>query len=387
MASRKAPSSQRPNTRSYTGVDAVDDEIARWVQKAGTARSLDTTAALSAFQRRMERYPQLSPESQLELAEHVRLGFDARERLASEKVPARERKSLEALAKDVDRSMEYLAGSNFRLVMLICRELAEERYPGRSLEVLGDLIGEANIALTQAMREFDVERCPVFATYVAKVVRDRVRAMLAKDSHVRVANSWHRLKRIAAVRIPQLQAELGRAPTEAEIKADLLQRCMEWAESKLTPEQAKLPKAKRQELMVAKLRKQGMIGAIESLQDVLQASQTVASLDARVGDDGDTTLGDMVPTGEEDGFSNLELEELRDTLRQALGHLDEREQTIVLLRFGFVDGEQWTYTAIAERYDVTAERIRQIEKNVLHKLATSSALRDRLAAFLPSASV
>ena len=227
----------------------------------------------------------------------------------------------------------------------------------------------------------------MFATYVAKVVRDRVRAMLAKDSHIKVANSWHRLKRIAAVRIPQLQAELGRTPTEAEIKADLLQRCMEWAVAKLTPEQAQLPKAQRQELMVAKLRKQGMIGAIESLQDVLQASQTIASLDARVGEDGDTTLADMVPAVEDEGLSNLELSELRDTMREALAPLTERERTIVLLRFGFADGEQWTYTALAERYDVTAERIRQIEKNVLTKLSTSSAVRDRLAAFLPSAEV
>jgi RNA polymerase primary sigma factor len=386
MASRK-PSSSRNSTRVFTGVDAVDDEIAAWVAKAAN-RPLDATAALSAFQRRMERYPQLTPQSQLDLAVKVQQGFAAKDRLAAGgSIPAKERRSLEASAREVDRAMEYLAGSNFRLVMLICRELAEERYPGRSLEVLGDLIGEANIALTQAMREFDPERCPVFATYVAKVVRDRVRAMLAKDSHVRVANSWHRLKRIAAVRIPQLQAELGRVPTEAEIKADLLARCMEWAESKLTPDQAKLPKAQRQEVMVAKLRKQGMIGAIESLQDVLQASQTVASLDARVGDDGDTTLGDMVAAPEDDGLSTLELSELRDTLRDALESLTEREQTIVLLRFGFVDGEQWTYTAIAERYDVTAERIRQIEKNVLTKLSTSSAVRDRLAAFLPSAEV
>lgn len=385
MATRKNTSTQRQSTRVFTGVEAVDEEISRWVAKS-TSRSLDATAALSAFQRRMERYPQLSPESQLELAAKVQEGFAAKDRLdAGGSISARERRVLEASAREVDRSMEYLAGSNFRLVMLICRELAEERYPGRSLEVLGDLIGEANIALTQAMREFDAERCPVFATYVAKVVRDRVRAMLAKDSHIKVANSWHRLKRIAAVRIPQLQAELGRTPTEAEIKADLLQRCMEWAEAKLTAEQALLPKAQREELMVAKLRKQGMIGAIESLQDVLQASQTIASLDARVGEDGDTTLADMVPAVEDEGLSNLELSELRDTMRDALAPLTERERTIVLLRFGFADGEQWTYTAIAERYDVTAERIRQIEKNVLTKLATSSAVRDRLAAFLPTA--
>lgn len=385
MPARKS-SLQRQNTaRATTGVEFVDEEISRWVIRA-QHRSLEAVPALSAFQRRMERYPQLSPEAQLELAAKVQVGITARDELASSpKLAQRRRSQLEDAVRDGERSMEFLAGSNFRLVMLICRELAEERYPGRSLDVLGDLIGEANIALTQAMREFDAERCPVFATYVAKVVRDRVRAQLAKDSHVRVANSWHRLKRIAAVRIPQLQAELGRAPTEDEIKADLLERCMEWAEDKLTDEQRKLPKKQREELKIAKLRKQGMIGAIESLQDVLQASQTVASLDARVGEDGDTTLGDMVQIPEDDGFSELELGELRDTLREALAPLSERERTIVLLRFGFADGEQWTYTAIAEQYDVTAERIRQIEKNVLGKLATSSAVRDRLAAFLPSA--
>jgi RNA polymerase primary sigma factor len=366
-------------------VEIVDEEISRWVVRS-QHRSLEAVPALSAFQRRMERYPQLSPPAQLELAVQVQASIKAADELAlNQKMSPRHRRALEAAASEGERAMEYLAGSNFRLVMLICRELAEERYPGRSLDVLGDLIGEANIALTQAMREFDPERCPVFATYVAKVVRDRVRAMLAKDSHVRVANSWHRLKRIAAVRIPQLQAELGRPATEDEIKADLLARCMEWAEDKLTDEQRRLPKAQREEVKVAKLRKQGMIGAIESLQDVLQASQTVASLDAKVGEDGDTTLGDLVQVQEPDGFSQIELGELRDTLRIALAPLSERERTIVLLRFGFVDGEQWTYTSIAEQYDVTAERIRQIEKNVLVKLAGSSPLRDRLAAFLPSA--
>jgi RNA polymerase primary sigma factor len=373
-----------PQARLVTGSEFVDEEISRWVNKA-SGRALATGPALSAFQRRMEQFPQLSPEAQLELAARVQAGLAAAEELAGTRrvSPTNQRRLREAVRQG-ESAMTYLAGSNFRLVMLICRELAEERYGReRALDVLGDLVGEANVALTQAMREFDPERCPVFATYVAKVVRDRVRGMLARDGAMKVANSWHRLKRIAAVRIPQLQTELGRAPTMDEIKADLLERCMEWAFDKLTPEQQKLPARERRELMVAKLRKQGMIGAIESLEEVLQASQPVASLDARVSVDGDATLGDMLPEETDDGFSALELSELRETLFAALSEFSDRERQIVLLRYGF-GGEPRTYQEICEEFGVTAERIRQIEKNVLNKLATTSALASRLAAFLPS---
>lgn len=376
------------------GDSLAEAEISAWVAKA-QHRALESIGALSAFQRRMERFPQLSAEAQLELvaeyqdAERARAEIEeviATTRGRSKAAAARRQRQLRDQVARGRRAEEYLIGSNFRLLQLICRENAEERFGReRAYDVLSDLVAEASVALVEAIRTYDHARCPVFSTYAARVMRDRVRFVLSKEGAMRLPPSWNRLKRIASVRIPQLEADLGRHPTADEIRADLLERCMEWAADKLTDSQRELPEAEQRQLMVAKLRKQGMLGAINSLSEVLQASQTVASLDANVGDDGSSTLGDMIsgPVGNE-MLDTVDLGELRETLAEALSVLPDRERQILLLRFGFVDGERWTYAAIGEQFSVTAERIRQIERNVLNKLAGANSVRDRLAAFLPS---
>lgn len=379
------PRSFSKNTPPGAGVSGVDansagteqDEalVQKWVQRS-VRGNLEQLTALSAFVRRMERFEQLSNNEQVHLAAVVRTGRDAQEALIARKKPSDTAiRKAKAAGAEAERAAEMLVGSNFRLVLLICRELAEERHGReRAGDVMADLVGEANVALVEAVIGFDETRCPSFATYAARVVRDRVRAQLGKDGYIRLPPSWNRLKRIAAVRIPQLQVELGRAPTRDEIKADLLERCMTWAESKLTPEQAALPKKEREALKVAKLRKQGMFGAIESLDDVLQAAQGTASLDAQVGEDGTTTLGDMVSSGASDEtFDTVDLGELRGAIGRALEELDDREREILMLRYGFVDGEAWTYVMIGDKFGVTAERIRQIERSVLVKLRGEDA--------------
>lgn len=378
MSTQSRPFSK--NTPPAAGVFVVDantaggeqDEalVQKWVQRS-IRGNLEQLTALNAFVRRMERFKQLPNSEQVRLAEVVRIGRDAQAALAEKKKPSDTAvRKAKASGLEAERAAEMLVGSNFRLVLLICRELAEERHGReRAGDVMADLVGEANVALVEAVIGFDETRCPSFATYAARVVRDRVRAQLGKDGYIRLPPSWNRLKRIAAVRIPQLQVELGRAPTRDEIKADLLERCMTWAESKLTPEQALLPKKEREALKVAKLRKQGMFGAISSLDDVLQAAQGTASLDAQVGEDGTTTLGDMVSSGAPDEtFDTVDLGELRGAIGRAMEDLDDREREILMLRYGFVDGEAWTYVMIGDKFGVTAERIRQIERSVLVKL-------------------
>lgn len=367
------------------GDDGEEMRVTKWVTRAGRG-NLDQVSSLSAFTRRMEQYPQLPAAEQARLATMVRDGRAARERLLAGKYRSESKQRRDdEIARAGDNAANMLVGSNFRLVILICRELAEERHGReRAADLMADLVGEANVALVEAIIGFDETRCPVFATYAARVVRDKVRGMLGKDGPIRLPPSWHRLKRIAAVRIPQLQAELGRAPSRDEIHADLLERCLQWAESKLTPEQRMLPAAQQRKLMDAKLRKQGMFGALDALDDVLQTSQGTASLDASVGDDSGTTLGDLVVAGGSDGdFDGLELEELRGALAAALAGLDDREREILLLRYGFVDGEQWTYGMIGEKFNVTAERIRQIERAVLTKLRGTGGHAGGLRGFLP----
>lgn len=358
------------NNANNSGDAASEQQIDKWVKRSSLG-NLSNVSSLSAYTRRMEQYPQLKPSEQIDLASGIKAAREEIIKIQSKKKPASsDERRLRELRTYADRAAETLAGSSFRLVLLICRELAEERHGReRALDVMPDLVGEANVALVEAIIDFDQEKCPLFATYAARVIRDRVRALLGRDGAIRLPPSWNRLKRIAAVRIPQLGAELGRAPTREEIYNDLLARCMSWAESKLTEEQLKLPKKQRQEVMLAKLRKQGMIGALDSLDDVLQASQGTASLDATVSDDGGATLGDMMTNEPASSLlDDVEHDELRGLFGRVLAGLDERERRIVIARYGLDGSEPRTYVEIGDVFGVTAERVRQIERAVLSKI-------------------
>lgn len=358
------------NNANVSGTASDEQQIDKWVKRSSLG-NLSGVSSLSAYTRRMEQYPQLKPSEQIELASGIKAARAEIERIENKKKPAQsDAKRVRELRSYTDRAAETLAGSSFRLVLLICRELAEERHGReRAMDVMPDLVGEANVALVEAIIDFDQERCPLFATYAARVIRDRVRALLGREGAIRLPPSWNRLKRIAAVRIPQLGAELGRAPTRDEIHADLLSRCMTWAESKLSEEQLKLPKKQRHDIMMAKLRKQGMIGALDSLDDVLQASQGTASLDATVSDDGGATLGDLMTGATSDSLlDEVEHDELRGLFARILSGLDERERRIVVARYGLDGAEPRTYVEIGEIFGVTAERVRQIERAVLNKI-------------------
>jgi RNA polymerase nonessential primary-like sigma factor len=366
------PAQREPvkNNANVSGDTVSEQQIEKWVKRSSLG-NLSSVSSLSAYTRRMEQYPQLKAAEQIELAYGVKAARAEIEKIQSKKKPAAsDERRIRELRAYVDKASETLAGSSFRLVLLICRELAEERHGReRALDVMPDLVGEANVALVEAIMDFDVERCPLFATYAARVIRDRVRALLGRDGAIRLPPSWNRLKRIAAVRIPQLGSELGRPPTREEIYNDLLARCLAWAESKLTEEQAKLPKKQRLDVMMAKLRKQGMIGALDSLDDVLQASQGTASLDATVSDDGGATLGDMMSSEASSSLlDDVEHDELRDLFARVLSGLDERERRIVIARYGLDGSEPRTYVEIGEVFGVTAERVRQIERAVLGKI-------------------
>lgn len=362
---------------------AGDSELQLLVQRSELqSRSLENLPALSAFLRQMETWPQLSADDQLQLAAAVRAGNEARAQLARKRGGDRR---LERKVADGQRAAEALAGSTFRLLLLICREKAEERL-GRekTLDLLPDLVAEANVALVEAIATYDPELSPTFSLYAGRKIRDRVSATLNNLGPVKVAASWQRLKRIAVVRIAQLEEQLGRPPGLDEIKADLLATALDWAEGKLTVEQQNLTEPARTDAKMARLRKQGMLAAIESIEEVLTVTQTVAHLDAPVGDDDSASLGDLItPVDADSAFAEVEHNEMRDAVVAAIrgSGLTDREQRIVECRYGFVDGELWPYPKIAAEFNVTAERIRQIERTVMVKLR-SSEHAGRLAAHL-----
>lgn len=348
--------------------DREDEEhLAALVDRASSGAGREHLSALSALSQQMSAYPPLSPADQA-----VRLAAFRRGRAAQAAVDAGTRSAREA-HREIQagqRAQTELVGSMYRLALLICQELATERYGReRMLEMLPDLVAEANVAVVEAVSTYDETRSPSFSLYAGRVMRDRVRMTLQRSATVGVAPSWLRLKRIYTVLRPEVEMRLGRAPTEAEMQQALREVCMRWAADRLTPEQQCLPPQQQRELMESKLRKQGMLGAIDRLSEVLTATQQTSSLDAPVGDGGGARVGDLIAAQAPDSaYDEVEHAELHQDLMAAMATLTDRERQILLHKFGFVDGEQWTYARLAPVFGVSAERIRQIEKQVLAKL-------------------
>lgn len=355
--------------------DALPDEeednerLVELVNRAHSSSGREHLSALSALSQQLSAYPPLDPESQAERMAVYNRGVAAAQALA-QGLDGRQARAAHLAVSQGQRAQTELLGSMYRLALIICQELAAERYGReRMLDMLPDLVSEANIAVVEAIGTYDPARSPSFSLYAGRVMRDRVRMTLQKSNTVGVAPSWLRLKRIYTVLRPEIEMKLGRTPTEAEMQDELRVVCMRWASDRLTPEQQQLPQPQRIELMTSKLKKQGMLGAIDRLSEVLSATQHTTSLDAPIGDGEGARLGDVLAQPESDSaYDAVEHDELRRDLMAALSTLTEREQQIVLYKYGFMDGEQWTYAKLAPQFGVSAERIRQIERNVLGKL-------------------
>lgn len=362
-----------------------DPELERLLYVASSGPVLP---ALSPIAAAANSHPPLPPEQQADLVARYQAAMGLKQRLADGDIPKNMRVEVQQKIREGDQALQYLIVSNVRLVQLIAREQATKRYPSRDrlAELLPDLLSEGNLALTEAVQKYDPSRGPYFTAYAARAIRDRVRYVLSREVPVRLSASWSRIQRIAQRTIPELADQYGRPPTTEELQQALLEKCMVWAETKLTPEQARLPKAQKREAMLAKLRKQGMLGAIENIKSVLELGRASTSLDANVGGDGETTLGAMIADQKEaPGFDDLELGELGEALKVAIAGLSDREKHIIMLRYGFIDGEAWTFERISEEYNVSSERIRQIEKGVLDKLRLGDS-DGMLKSFLPSSS-
>ena len=365
-----------------------DAEIASYLARASYEGN-ERVTALSAFQRNADAYPQLDADEQTRLHRLYVAGKEAQDKL-DQGAKGRAAGQARAVARRGEQAQTYLVASNFRLALLIARENAERRFGReRASAHLSDLVGEANLALAEAVVSFDEDKCPTFSTWAARVVRDRVRGVLAAtEIPVGVPTSWQRIKRIASVRIPKLADALGRNPSTEELQDDLLTYCLTWAENKLTEAERELPEEHKHQLKLDKLKRQGMLRAIREVDEVLARTQSASSLNQTVGTDSSSmTMGDLLASQEEERLlDRVDLDEVRQTVAEALSSLpSDRDREIIRLRFGFADGETWTYARISEVFDVSPERIRQIERNVFARwIGPGSPYRDRLAAFLPS---
>jgi RNA polymerase primary sigma factor len=280
------------------------------------------------------KVPLLNAVQEVDLAKRIEAGVLAQEKLTSgEALDPQLRKELEWLANDGSRAKNHLIEANLRLVVSLAK-----RYTGKGMSFL-DLIQEGNVGLIRAVEKFDYQKGYKFSTYATWWVRQAITRGLADQARtiripvhmVEIINKLGRIHR-------NLSQTLGRDPTPEELALE-----------------AELP--------------------VDKVIEVRQYGRDLISLDEPLEKGGvsrgqtETTFGDMIEDVESiDPAVAAASGQITEDLRQVLSTLTEREQGVVMRRFGLVTGTPETLDAIGKVYGLTRERIRQIEKEAMAKL-------------------
>ena len=293
------------------------------------------------------KVPLLSADEEIELAQKMENGAKASENIsklmaqmseeASEEEKAELQQKIDAEQGIIDEGEEAkkkLAEANLRLVVSIAK-----RYVGRGMLFL-DLIQEGNLGLIKAVEKFDYSKGYKFSTYATWWIRQAITRAIADQARtiripVHMVETINKLIRVSR----QLLQELGREPSPEEIAAEM-----------------KMPE--------------------ERVREILKISQEPVSLETPIGEEEDSHLGDFiqddnVPVPADAAAFSL----LKEQLTEVLGTLTEREQKVLKLRFGLEDGRARTLEEVGKEFNVTRERIRQIEAKALRKLRHPSRSR------------
>ena len=284
----------------------------------------------------------LTPEEELSLAKRMADGETAKEQLEEigEDIDEDTKKQIDLLIADGEKAKKSLAEANLRLVVSIAK-----RYVGRGMLFL-DLIQEGNLGLIKAVDKFDYTKGYKFSTYATWGIRQAITRAIADQARtiripVHMVETINKLVRVSR----QLVQELGREPTPEELAKEL-----------------NMP--------------------VDKVREISKISQEPVSLETPIGEEGDSHLGDFIP--DEDAPAPSEAASfvlLKEQLGAVLETLSEREAKVLRLRFGLDDGRARTLEEVGKEFDVTRERIRQIEAKALRKLrhpSRSKKLKDFL---------
>ena len=284
------------------------------------------------------KVPLLTAEQEIDLAKAMEAGIDAEKALAEDegknKLSAAKKKELEQAIYEGNEAKKRLAEANLRLVVSIAK-----RYVGRGMLFL-DLIQEGNLGLIKAVEKFDFRKGFKFSTYATWWIRQAITRAIADQARtiripVHMVETINKLIRVSR----QLLQELGREPLPEEVAKEM-----------------NLP--------------------VERVREILKISQEPVSLETPIGEEEDSHLGDFiqddnVPVPADAAAFTL----LKEQLVEVLDTLTEREQKVLRLRFGLDDGRARTLEEVGKEFNVTRERIRQIEAKALRKLRHPSRSR------------
>ena len=296
------------------------------------------------------KVPLLNPDEEIVLAQAMSAGNEAKARLdeleeqrkngETPDITPEEEAQLRKVYKKGESSKQKLAEANLRLVVSIAK-----RYVGRGMLFL-DLIQEGNLGLIKAVEKFDYTKGYKFSTYATWWIRQAITRAIADQARtiripVHMVETINKVIRVSR----QLLQELGHDPSPNEIAAEM-----------------------------------GM--PVEKVREILKIAQEPVCLETPIGEEEDSHLGDFIPDeGASEPSEAASFTLLKEQLMDVLSTLTPREEKVLKLRFGIEDGRTRTLEEVGKEFNVTRERIRQIEAKALRKLrhpSRSKKLKDFL---------